>query len=69
MIADDQEVATSERYIDTIDEQMCQYSKVMVMAKQNEQFKKQNIVNQEESSSGDSDVDEYLDWRNKRSHV
>lgn len=71
IIADDQEEATVKRQEDVIEEQMQRLSRVMDLVKLKEKMKaaekKQEITENESSSSDDEDFDEFIDWRAKKS--
>ncbi|XP_031784993.1 zinc finger protein 830 [Nasonia vitripennis] len=69
IIGDDQEEAATERQIDTIEEQLRNWSRVMDLVKQKElvhttEKKQEN----NDFSSDEDDIDEYLDWRVKKSY-
>ncbi|CAD6226704.1 GSCOCG00005872001-RA-CDS [Cotesia congregata] len=71
IIAEDHELATSERQNNEIDEQMGNLLRVVAL----DEWKEENTVpkntvekNNESSSDDDSDVDEFLDWRVKKSY-
>ncbi|XP_066994904.2 zinc finger protein 830 [Anabrus simplex] len=74
IIADDQEVATAERQIDEIDEQLRNWSRVLDLEKKKEEVvqaasSREGGENDDELSSGDeAEFDEYLDWRAKKSY-
>lgn len=76
MINEEQEEATNERQIEEIDEQLRIWSKVVEIEKKTEALHKQvksksNQVDsddEDESSDENMDVDEFLDWRAKKSH-
>lgn len=72
IIAEDQEESTTERQIDEIDEQMKKLNKVLDLEKKKEEIvtvlneiKSENPV--ENDDEDDTDFDEYLDWRTKKS--
>ncbi|KAI4460197.1 hypothetical protein MML48_6g00015779 [Holotrichia oblita] len=73
IIAEDQEEATNERQLDEIDEQMKNWSRVINLEKKkvevigsiNDNDEKMDVDDKE--TSGDEDVDEFLDWRAKKS--
>ncbi|CAH0407423.1 unnamed protein product [Chilo suppressalis] len=73
IIAGEQEEATVERQIDEIDEQIRNWSKVLDLEVKKEETKKQRqeaeqMSEQEDSdSNNDDNIDEFLDWRAKRS--
>ncbi|XP_033231270.1 zinc finger protein 830 [Belonocnema kinseyi] len=71
IMADDQEEATVKRQEDVIEEQMQRLSRVMDLVKLKEKMKaaekKQEIKENESSSSDDEDFDEFIDWRAKKS--
>ncbi|XP_051159820.1 zinc finger protein 830 [Leptopilina boulardi] len=72
IIADDQEEATAKRQEDVIEEQLQRLSKVMDLVRLKEKMqsidRKQENLEKESSSSDDDDVDEFLDWRAKKSY-
>ncbi|XP_076296889.1 zinc finger protein 830 [Lasioglossum baleicum] len=72
IIADDQEEATTERQLDEIEEQIRHWSRVMDLVKRKEQVqatdRKQMNTDEDVSSDGESDFDEFLDWRAKNSY-
>ncbi|KAK9679757.1 hypothetical protein QE152_g39735 [Popillia japonica] len=73
IIAEDQEEATNERQLDEIDEQMKNWSRVINLEKKkvevigsiNDNDEKMDVDDRE--TSEDEDVDEFLDWRAKKS--
>ncbi|XP_053597476.1 zinc finger protein 830 [Microplitis demolitor] len=71
IIAEDHEEATTERQINEIDEQLNNLARVINLMKCKEQInvpqKKVEEV-EEMSSDEDSDFDEFLDWRAKKSY-
>ncbi|KAH0568838.1 hypothetical protein KQX54_021534 [Cotesia glomerata] len=71
IIAEDHELATSERQINEIDEQLGNLSRVMALVKCKEEIiaPKNTVEKDDETSSDDdSDFDEFLDWRVKKSY-
>ncbi|CAG9559692.1 unnamed protein product [Danaus chrysippus] len=75
IIAGEQEEATAERQIDEIDEQIRNWSRVLDLELKKEETKKkiQDIEmlddNSENDSDNETDIDEFLDWRAKKSYV
>lgn len=75
IIAGEQEEATAERQIDEIDEQIRIWSKVLDLELKKEETKKtiQEMEKIGEDDIGDSenedDIDEFLDWRDRKSVV
>ncbi|XP_021187945.3 zinc finger protein 830 [Helicoverpa armigera] len=75
IIAGEQEEATAERQIDEIDEQIRIWSKVLDLELKKEETKKtiQEMEKMSEDDIGDSenedDIDEFLDWRAKKSYT
>uniref|UniRef100_A0A2A4IT60 Zinc finger protein 830 n=1 Tax=Heliothis virescens TaxID=7102 RepID=A0A2A4IT60_HELVI len=75
IIAGEQEEATAERQIDEIDEQIRIWSKVLDLELKKEETKKtvQEMEKMSEDDIGDSenedDIDEFLDWRAKKSYA
>ncbi|KAJ8733291.1 hypothetical protein PYW08_001589 [Mythimna loreyi] len=75
IIAGEQEEATAERQIDEIDEQIRIWSKVLDLELKKEETKKtkQDMEKMSEDEHGDSDneddIDEFLDWRAKKSYT
>lgn len=68
IIGEDQEEAATERQIDTIEEQLRNWSRVMDLVKQKELVHKtEKKQDNNDSSSDEEDLDEYLDWRAKKS--
>ncbi|PSN54259.1 hypothetical protein C0J52_08620 [Blattella germanica] len=75
IIAEDQEEATAERQIDEIDEQMRNWTRVLDL-----ELKKEAVVkavgsrnnagddDDEGSSADETEFDEFLDWRSKKSY-
>lgn len=72
IIADDQEEATAKRQEDVIEEQLQRLSKVMDLVRLKEKMqavdRKMEYLEKESSSSDDDEVDEFLDWRAKKSY-
>lgn len=74
IIAGEQEEATAERQIDEIDEQIRIWSRVLdlELKKDETKMKKQDNDQMSEDDEGDSDneedIDEFLDWRAKKSY-
>ncbi|XP_026737332.1 zinc finger protein 830 [Trichoplusia ni] len=74
IIAGEQEEATAERQIDEIDEQIRIWSKVLDLelkkdeTKKNKQDMEQMSEEENGESENDEDIDEYLDWRAKKSY-
>lgn len=76
MINEEQEEATVERQIEDIDEQLRIWTKILEIEKKTEEVVKQGKTKTNamddgekgESSDEDMDVDEFLDWRAKKSH-
>ncbi|CAG9795079.1 unnamed protein product [Diatraea saccharalis] len=73
IIAGEQEEATAERQIDEIDEQIRNWNKVLDLEMKKEETKKQRqeiehmSENEDSDSNNDDNIDEFLDWRAKRS--
>ncbi|KAJ0178733.1 hypothetical protein K1T71_005508 [Dendrolimus kikuchii] len=73
IIAGEQEEATAERQIDEIDEQIRNWSRVLDLELKKEETKKKTIEyeqmseNDEGDSENEEDIDEFLDWRAKKS--
>uniref|UniRef100_A0A1B6LLH5 Zinc finger protein 830 n=1 Tax=Graphocephala atropunctata TaxID=36148 RepID=A0A1B6LLH5_9HEMI len=72
IIEGDTEEATTERQIHELDEQLCNWSRVLDLEKKKEAVqsvltKTTNDNAVEESSGEDDDFDEFLDWRAKKS--
>ncbi|XP_072940134.1 26S proteasome non-ATPase regulatory subunit 5-like [Epargyreus clarus] len=73
IIAGEQEEATAERQIDEIDEQIRNWSRVLDLELKKEETKKktQEVYRMRQEQNRDSededDIDEYLDWRSKKS--
>ncbi|XP_063824249.1 zinc finger protein 830 [Ostrinia nubilalis] len=74
IIAGEQEEATTERQIDEIDEQIRNWSRVLDLELKKEETKKKthDIEQMDEDEHNDSeneeDIDEFLDWRAKKSY-
>ncbi|KAJ2952023.1 hypothetical protein O0L34_g4283 [Tuta absoluta] len=74
IIAGEQEEATAERQIEEIDEQIRIWSRVLDLEVKKEETKKKTqevdqMSEDEEDDSGDeADLDEFLDWRAKKSY-
>ncbi|XP_047510208.1 zinc finger protein 830 [Pieris napi] len=74
IIAGEQEEATAERQIDEIDEQIRNWSRVLDLELKKEETKKKitevdaTSDNGESDSDADVDLNEFLDWRAKRSY-
>ncbi|XP_075971769.1 zinc finger protein 830 [Anticarsia gemmatalis] len=74
IIAGEQEEATAERQIDEIDEQIRIWSKVLDFELKKEETKKtkhdteQMSEGEEGESDNEDDIDEFLDWRAKKSY-
>ncbi|XP_068631079.1 zinc finger protein 830 [Battus philenor] len=74
IIAGEQEEATAERQIDEIDEQIRNWSRVLdlELKKEETKKKKQDVElmsdNEDNDSDNDVDLDEFLDWRAKKSY-
>ncbi|XP_053603400.1 zinc finger protein 830 [Plodia interpunctella] len=75
IIAGEQEEATAERQIDEIDEQMRNWSRVLDLELKKEETKKKKMDMERMSeddideSSNEDDIDEFLDWRAKKSYI
>ncbi|XP_066600957.1 zinc finger protein 830 [Prorops nasuta] len=73
IIADDEEVATTERQLDEIEEQIQHWSRVMDLVKKKELFQTANrnedMTDDDPSSNDETDFDEFLDWRKKKSYI
>ncbi|KAM3967375.1 zinc finger protein 830 [Aphomia sociella] len=75
IIAGEQEEATAERQIDEIDEQIRNWSRVLDLEVKKEETKKkkldmeeQMIEDNDEEDGNEDDIDEFLDWRAKKSY-
>ncbi|CAH2267695.1 jg4724 [Pararge aegeria aegeria] len=74
IIAGEQEEATAERQIDEIDEQMRNWSRVLDLELKKEETKKKiqdiEMLNEDDynDSENEADIDEFLDWRAKKSY-
>ncbi|XP_026321967.1 zinc finger protein 830 isoform X2 [Hyposmocoma kahamanoa] len=74
IIAGEQEEATAERQIDEIDEQIRNWSRVLELELKKEETKKktqeveQMSIDEDNESGGEADIDEFLDWRAKKSY-
>ncbi|XP_013190284.1 zinc finger protein 830 [Amyelois transitella] len=75
IIAGEQEEATAERQIDEIDEQMRNWSRVLDLELKKEETKKKKMdtdrmsEDEDDDSGNEEDIDEFLDWRAKKSYV
>ncbi|XP_050343498.1 zinc finger protein 830 [Nymphalis io] len=75
IIAGEQEEATAERQIDEIDEQIRNWSRVLDLELKKEETKKKipdaDLLNEgdENESDNEAEIDEFLDWRAKKSFV
>ncbi|CAH0725179.1 unnamed protein product, partial [Brenthis ino] len=75
IIAGEQEEATAERQIDEIDEQIRNWSRVLDLELKKEETKKKiqdvEMLDKEDDNESDNevDIDEFLDWRAKKSFV
>nr|XP_034829802.1 zinc finger protein 830 [Maniola hyperantus] len=74
IIAGEQEEATAERQIDEIDEQIRNWSRVLDLELKKEETKKKiqdiemNNEDDDKDSENEADIDEFLDWRAKKSY-
>lgn len=74
IIAGEQDEATAERQIDEIDEQIRNWSRVLDLevkteaTKQKLEVQKMSTDKFDNTTDSDSDYDEYLDWRAKKSY-
>ncbi|CAG4993507.1 unnamed protein product [Parnassius apollo] len=74
IIAGEQEEATAERQIDEIDEQIRNWSRVLDLELKKEETKKKKqdaeVMSEDEDTDSESnvDIDEFLDWRAKKSY-
>ncbi|CAG4916081.1 unnamed protein product [Colias eurytheme] len=74
IIAGEQEEATAERQIDEIDEQIRNWSRVLDLELKKEETKKKvtdmDVMDENEDNDSDSEADlnEFLDWRAKKSY-
>ncbi|CAH2105567.1 unnamed protein product [Euphydryas editha] len=73
IIAGEQEEATAERQIDEIDEQIRNWSRVLDLELKKEETKKKiqdiEMLNEQDDNESDNEteIDEFLDWRAKKS--
>lgn len=73
IIAEEREEATTERQIDEIDEQIRNWSRVLDLELKKEETKnkvqdaEQMNIDEDCESDNDNDIDEFLDWRAKKS--
>ncbi|XP_030028164.2 zinc finger protein 830 [Manduca sexta] len=74
IIAGEQEEATAERQIDEIDEQIRNWSRVLDLELKKEETKKkinemeQMSLDEDGETDNENDIDEFLDWRAKKSY-
>ncbi|XP_023933823.1 zinc finger protein 830 [Bicyclus anynana] len=74
IIAGEQEEATAERQIDEIDEQIRNWSRVLDLELKKEETKKKiqdiEMLNEDDDNDSDNEaeIDEFLDWRAKKSY-